>query len=289
MKKKDIILFSCMNVILLFFFYFVSLNMMKMEFYYFAGNEKVDVDIVQQYMQSDPSIDSIEKGKKKVAASGYAITAETHMTRKISKYLIPCFCGGALLSCVGCVILLKKNQSDEKKMDHLQRQNTILLNENGELLNKSEANKKEMMQYEEHLYHQLKTPLTGLKLSLETIRETEENKNALNVSKEQIDKMSNLITLFLKDRKMSANQIRFHFENQNMIYLIKQAIKECIPLANKMQKKILFSVKEDCVFMKCDDVWMKECLLTLIENSLSHGNGDVEIMCENGNVFLMYR
>ena len=36
--------------------------------YYFAGNEKVDVDIVQQYMQSDPSIDSIEKGKKKVAA-----------------------------------------------------------------------------------------------------------------------------------------------------------------------------------------------------------------------------
>ena len=39
-----------------------------MEFYYFAGNEKVDVDIVQQYMQSDPSIDSIEKGKKKVAA-----------------------------------------------------------------------------------------------------------------------------------------------------------------------------------------------------------------------------
>lgn len=97
MKKKDIILFSCMNVILLFFFYFVSLNMMKMEFYYFAGNEKVDVDIVQQYMQSDPSIDSIEKGKEKVAASGYAITAETHMTRKISKYLIPCFCGGALL------------------------------------------------------------------------------------------------------------------------------------------------------------------------------------------------
>ncbi len=285
MKKKDIILFSCMNVILLFFFYFVSLNMMKMEFYYFAGNEKVDVDIVQQYMQSDPSIDSIEKGKEKVAASGYAITAETHMTRKISKYLIPCFCGGALLSCVGCVILLKKNQSDEKEMDHLQRQNTILLNENGELLNKSEANKKEMMQYEEHLYHQLKTPLTGLKLSLETIRETEENKNALNVSKEQIDKMSNLITLFLKDRKMSANQIRFHFENQNMIYLIKQAIKECIPLANKMQKKILFSVKEDCVFMKCDDVWMKECLLTLIENSLSHGNDDVEIMCENGNAF----
>lgn len=232
MKKKDIILFSCMNVILLFFFYFVSLNMMKMEFYYFAGNEKVDVDIVQQYMQSDPSIDSIEKGKKKVAASGYAITAETHMTRKISKYLIPCFCGGALLSCVGCVILLKKNQSDEKEMDHLQKQNTILLNENGELLNKSEANKKEMMQYEEHLYHQLKTPLTGLKLSLETIRETEENKNALNVSKEQIDKMSNLITLFF-------NQIRFHFENQNMIYLIKQAIKECIPLANKMQKEIV--------------------------------------------------
>lgn len=117
-------------------------------------------------------------------------------------------------------------------MDHLQKQNTILLNENGELLNKSEANKKEMMQYEEHLYHQLKTPLTGLKLSLETIRETEENKNALNVSKEQIDKMSNLITLFF-------NQIRFHFENQNMIYLIKQAIKECIPLANKMQKKIV--------------------------------------------------
>ena len=115
MKKKDIILFSCMNVILLFFFYFVSLNMIKMEFYYFAGNEKVDVDIVQQYMQSDPSIDSIEKGKEKVAASGYAITAETHMTRKISKYLIPCFCGGALLSCVGCVILLKKNQSDEKE------------------------------------------------------------------------------------------------------------------------------------------------------------------------------
>ena len=37
--------------------------------------------------------------------------------------------------------------------------------------------------------------------------------------------------------------------------------------------------------MKCDDVWMKECLLTLIENSLSHGNDDVEIMCENGNAF----
>lgn len=285
MKKKDIILFSCMNVILFFFFCFVSLKMMKMEVYYFVGNEKIDVDIVQQYMQSDPDEDSIEKGKEKVAASGYAVTAETHMTRKISKYLIPCFCGGALLSGLGCMILLKKNQTDEKKMDHLRKQNTILLNGNGELLRKSEANKKEMMQYEEHLYHQLKTPLTGLKLSLETIRETDENKNALTVPKEQIDKMANLITLFLKDRKMSANQIRFHFENQNMIYLIKQAIRECIPFANKMQKKILFLPKEDCVFMKCDDVWMKECLLTLIENSLSHGNADVEIKCENVDTF----
>ena len=37
--------------------------------------------------------------------------------------------------------------------------------------------------------------------------------------------------------------------------------------------------------MKCDDVWMKECLLTLIENSLNHGNADVEIKCENVDTF----
>ena len=70
MKKKDIILFSCMNVILFFFFYFVSLKMMKMEFYYFVGNEKIDVDIVQQYMQSDPDGDSIEKEKRKWQPAG---------------------------------------------------------------------------------------------------------------------------------------------------------------------------------------------------------------------------
>lgn len=272
--KKSVIIGMVINILLILMLLFFFLRVEKNELFYFLGNENTTVSDIQKYIQDNDQNKNIQAGKKKLENSGYASSGDFYITRKVCKDIFPIF--GIVLLVEGsiCISLIYFNQKDNKQKKQLEKENEQLSSQNQYLEEHLINDKEQMKQYEENLYHQLKTPLTGLKLCLETIKVDPTDSNSIDMAQVETEKMSNMITLFLKDRKMSANQIRFYFEEQDCILLMQEAMGIVQPLAIQKNKELCLETELTSIYIKCDGTWLKESFITLLENAIEHGEDD---------------
>ncbi len=276
--KKSIIIGISINLLCIGMLFFFFLHVEKNEFFYFLGNENITVSDIQNYMQDHERAQNIQTGKKKLENSGYASSGDFYITQKVCEKILPVFGIVLLVEGVICASLIYFNRKDENQKNQLERDNRELRNQNQNLEKHLINDKEQMQQYEENLYHQLKTPLTGLKLCLETIKVDPQDQNSIDMAQEEAEKMSNMITLFLKDRKMSANQIRFYFAEQDCILMMQEAMEVVKPLAIQKNKGIHLETDLTSMIIKCDETWLKESLITILENALEHGKDDTLII-----------
>lgn len=284
--KKNIVGLFVINLLLIVSFLFVFSKVYQYEFYYFVGNENISVEDIQEYIQSEDIEKYIKEGKDKIKESGYSNSIDKYIKQKTWKVMLPCSLIVIMIDGIICFWLFRKSEQYAMEEEKYKKENHIIKQENENLKKHLITDKEEMMKYEENLYHQLKTPLTGLKLSLETI-DSDHNKETLDIAEKEVEKMSKLITLFLKDRKMSANQIRFYFEEQDCISLLNEAIGTVRPITLKCHKEVRIESDFDSFFISCDEVWLRECFTTLLENSIEHGKEDTLITVRKQNTNLL--
>ena len=112
--------------------------------------------------------------------------------------------------------------------------------------------------------HQLKTPLTNLRLYTEL-----DNAPHAEASLEQIQRMENLIQSLLRLERLCADGYAFNFapaDAENIILEQWQSLQAIWP-----EKKLVI---EGSAHIRCDENWLGEAFLNLLKNACEHTSND---------------
>ena len=108
--------------------------------------------------------------------------------------------------------------------------------------------------------HQLKTPLTTLRLYTEL-----DNAPHMNASLEQIQRMENLIQALLRLERLCADGYTFCFAPADIKNIILEQWQSLQPIWQ--DKKLLL---EGDAHIRCDENWLGEAFLNLLKNACEH-------------------
>ena len=137
-------------------------------------------------------------------------------------------------------------------------------------LNTEECNRTSQLTAD--ISHQLKTPLTTLRLYTEL-----DNAPHMDASLEQIQRMENLIQALLRLERLCADGYAFHFapaEAENLILEQWQTLEPIWP-----EKKLIL---EGTAHIRCDENWLGEAFLNLLKNACEHtpADGTIRVQLE---------
>lgn len=165
---------------------------------------------------------------------------------------------------------------------------TIMLKEQAENNLKDKTNIKISL---EDISHQLKTPLTSILITLDTLIENQDMEEAKRVSfirniKREITNINFLVNSLLKLSKFDANTIKFIKTKTSTNYLIKESIENVSNICDLKSIKIeVISEEEHPIY--CDLKWQVEALTNIIKNSIEHSSYDskIEITLDKTNLY----
>ena len=139
--------------------------------------------------------------------------------------------------------------------------------------------------------HQLKTPLTALKMYNEIIQEEKTNNGVVDSftikSSNQLERMEYLIQNLLKLARLDADAIELAKSNCLMKDLL-----ECIVIGfstrAKSENKSIMLMCNSYILLNCDGDWILEAISNIIKNALDHtvSGNEVQILCDETPVLI---
>ena len=185
---------------------------------------------------------------------------------------------------------IKDNKDDElSKLRNELYKTTIILKEAAE---NSKKEKEELSTALADISHQLKTPLTSIRIMLDNINDNPDmaedvrNDFILEISK-QVDWISSLVISLLKIAKFDAGTIKMENEKIDVQKLISDVIDSLAILIEVKEIKIETNIDNNASFI-ADYKWQKEALINILKNSVEHSyqGSKILITAENNSVFL---
>ncbi len=121
--------------------------------------------------------------------------------------------------------------------------------------------------------HQLKTPISALKMYNEIIIDEYDNPDTIKrftiKSNHSIERMELLVLNLLKMAKLDTGIMDFEKRKENVLYIIQDAIEPLQIRAKNEHKKIYYSGDSN-ISLICDRDWMIEAIGNIIKNALDH-------------------
>ena len=187
---------------------------------------------------------------------------------------------------------LKIEDNGEDEISRLRNElykTTILLRESAE---NSEKEKTNLSNSLADISHQLKTPLTSIRIMLDNIEENpnmdEKTRNEfIEEISRQIDWISSLVISLLKLAKFDAGAIIMQDTQINVKKLIDNVINNLAIMIDIKNIKIEEKIDED-VILRADYNWQLEALTNIIKNCIEHSKEDskIKIEVENNSIFV---
>ena len=187
---------------------------------------------------------------------------------------------------------LKIEDNGEDEISRLRNElykTTILLRESAE---NSEKEKTNLSNSLADISHQLKTPLTSMRIMLDNIEENpnmdEKTRNEfIEEISRQIDWISSLVISLLKLAKFDAGAIVMQDTQINVKKLIDNVINNLAIMIDIKNIKIEEKIDED-VILRADYNWQLEALTNIIKNCIEHSKEDskIKIEVENNSIFV---
>lgn len=203
--------------------------------------------------------------------------------KKINKYLNEINNGNYELK-------IEENCEDElSKLKNELYKTTVLLRETAE---NSEQEKINLSNSLADISHQIKTPLTSIRIMLDNIEENPDMDSKTreefieDISK-QIEWISSLVISLLKLAKFDAGAIKLNDQEVNVKKLINHVLSNLAILLDIKNIKIEQKIDDDTI-IKADYNWQLEALTNIIKNAIEHSNenGTIHIDVENNSVFV---
>lgn len=330
MKEKNKILIFGLCYIIIAIFVFLMLSQIQYEKYTNQMNIVI-AEIVDKIVEKYPDIEEeeiikilngTEQSQKKYILEKYGYTQNTVAIEKISKErssfikidIAIIIAGGIVVT----IVLLSYNKKREEKIsdinsyigkvnsgnyelkieengeDELTKlrnelyKTTVLLRETAE---NSEKEKTNLSNSLTDISHQLKTPLTSIRIMIDNIQnnpdmdEKTRNEFIEDISK-QIDWISSLVISLLKLAKFDAGSIVMRDEEINVKKLIQNIISNLEILIDIKDIKIEENISEQ-ITLFADYNWQLEALTNIIKNCVEHSfdGGKIKIEAESNSVF----
>ena len=330
MKEKNKILIFGLCYIIIAIFVFLMLSQIQYEKYTNQMNIVI-AEIVDKIVEKYPDIEEeeiikilngTEQGQKKYILEKYGYTQNTVAIEEISKErssfikidIAIIIAGGIVVT----IVLLSYNKKREEKISDINsyigkvnRGNYELkIEENGEdeltklrnelykttvllreMAENSEKEKTNLSNSLTDISHQLKTPLTSIRIMIDNIQnnpdmdEKTRNEFIEDISK-QIDWISSLVISLLKLAKFDAGSIVMRDEEINVKKLIQNIISNLAILIDIKDIKIEENISEQ-ITLFADYNWQIEALTNIIKNCVEHSfdGGKIKIEAESNSVF----
>ena len=188
--------------------------------------------------------------------------------------------------------ILKIEENDNGELSKLRNElykTTVLLKETAEI---SEKEKENLNTAIADISHQLKTPLTSIRIMLDNIQDNPDMEKAVrddflaDISK-QIDWISSLVVSLLKIAKFDAGTIKMENNEINAKNLIDNIVSNLAILIELKNIVIITNVDEKATFI-ADYKWQQEALTNILKNAIEHSkhNSRIYITVENTSLFL---
>lgn len=280
-RKIFLLVLVVCHIILSGVLFYTSVNQYAYDFVSYTGITNADAGDVHTFLheQSDTFYDI---GQEKMVESGYGYSGEAHLASRFIRRIVPFVLLFAAVDVGISFVVFEKHKQEKNIIAELAKEAAVHAYKNQLLLEDAESERKKVSRFEENLYHQLKTPVTGLKLSLEEM-EGEGESVALYQAKWEVDLLSRLIALLLKDRQISENKVRYHYALQDFSLLVLDGIREIEPLCLVKQKLIMHHGTDKLFLVKCDDVWITEAIVVLLENAVESDASHISCNIEKVN------
>ena len=121
--------------------------------------------------------------------------------------------------------------------------------------------------------HQIKTPLSALKMYHEIIESHKDDASTVSSftekSQREIKRMEDVIYTFLKLARLDAGIIQMEKAPENLSVLMQDVLERFETWAEGEHKTITLSGKEDVV-LSCDALWVSEAIGNIVKNALEH-------------------
>lgn len=188
---------------------------------------------------------------------------------------------------------IEENEEDDlSKLRNELYKTTILLKEVAE---NSEKEKTQLSNSLADISHQLKTPLTSIRIMLDNIYENPEMNEKIrqefiqDISR-QVDWITSLVISLLKLARFDAGAIIMNDSEFKIKKLIDNVILNLSILLDIKNIKIIENVDEN-IISKLDYNWQKEAFTNILKNAIEHSdNGsNIFIEAESSSLFLKIR
>ena len=121
--------------------------------------------------------------------------------------------------------------------------------------------------------HQIKTPLSALKMYHEIIESHKDDAATVSSftekSQREIKRMEDVIYTLLKLARLDAGIIQMEKTPENLSVLMQDVLERFETWAEREHKTVTLSGKEDVV-LSCDALWVSEAIGNIIKNALEH-------------------
>ena len=147
-------------------------------------------------------------------------------------------------------------------------------------LEESKKQKKELQEMISEITHQIKTPLSNLKMYCEMLSEegASFSRQSNEVMKSQLIKLEFLLDTLLKASRLETDMIRLEPENSRVLETLAAAVNNVMRKAEI--KKIEISVDcRPCVLLFHDRKWTAEAIENILDNAVKYTpeNGSIHI------------
>lgn len=166
---------------------------------------------------------------------------------------------------------------------------TVILREAAE---NSEEEKEKLSIAIADISHQLKTPLTSIRIMLDNISDNPDMPQEIredfiqDISK-QVEHMSSLVISLLKIAKFDAGAIKMENEEIDAKKLIDSVINNLAILIEIKEIEVISKIDEKAIFI-ADYKWQQEALTNILKNAIEHSQpkSNIYIIVENTSIFL---
>lgn len=166
---------------------------------------------------------------------------------------------------------------------------TVILREAAE---NSEEEKEKLSIAIADISHQLKTPLTSIRIMLDNISDNPDMPQEIredfiqDISK-QVEHMSSLVISLLKIAKFDAGTIKMENEEIDAKKLIDSVINNLAILIEIKEIEVITKIDEKAIFI-ADYKWQQEALTNILRNAIEHSQpkSNIYIIVENTSIFL---
>lgn len=166
---------------------------------------------------------------------------------------------------------------------------TVLLKEVAE---NSEKEKEQLSNSLADISHQIKTPLTSMRILLDNLAdnpdmEPEVRKDFIREISKQVDWISSLVISLLKMAKFDAGTIKMENSNINAKKLIDNVLDNLSILIEIKEIEVITKIDEKASFI-ADYKWQLEAITNIVKNAIEHSmqNSKIYITVENTSMFL---